>query len=78
MSPWQQDALDLFREARARATETSNIAMHQACGQAIEALVSEGGWVPTDLWKYAYNVRRVHGIPAGRVVTPGSVAYMER
>jgi hypothetical protein len=57
MSPWRQDALDLFREARARATETSNIALHHACSQAIEALAHEGGWVPSDLWNYAYKVR---------------------
>jgi hypothetical protein len=76
MSPWQQDALDLFREARARATETSNIALHQACSQAIEALVSEGGWVPADLWNYACKVRRVHGVPTVRVPKPVSAAYV--
>lgn len=75
MSPWQQDALDLFREARARATETSNITLHQACGQAIEAMVAEGGWVPSDLWTYARTVRRLHGIPAHRVDAPASVAF---
>lgn len=75
MSPWQQDALDLFREARARATETSNITLHQACGQAIEAMVSEGGWVPSDLWTYAHTVRRLHGIPAHGTDTPVSVAF---
>lgn len=77
MSTWQLDALDLCREARARATETSNIALHQACGRAIEALVSEGGSVPDDLQNYASDVRRIHGIPMGRVDAPSSVAYME-
>jgi hypothetical protein len=74
MSPWHQDALDLFREARARATETLNIPLHQACGQAIEAMVSEGGWVPSDLWTYARTVRRLHGIPAHSKDTPVSAA----
>ena len=77
MSPWQQDALDLCREARARALETSNIALHQACGRAIEALVAEGGWVPADLWNYAGNVRRNYGIPAGPIAPSVSAAYVE-
>ena len=77
MSTWQLDALDLCREARARATETSNIALHQACGRAIEALVSEGGSVPDDLQNYARDVRRMHGRPMGRVDAPSSVAYMD-
>lgn len=74
MSPWQLDALDLFREARARATETSNITLHKACSQAIEAMVSEGGRVPSDLKFYARTVRRLHGLPAHRNVKPVSVA----
>lgn len=76
MSPWQQDALDLFREARARATETSSIALHQACSRAIEAMVAEGGWVPSDLWFYARTVRRLHGIPAKFVAAPIAAAHM--
>ena len=74
MSPWQQDALDLCREARARATETSNIELHQACSRAIEALVSEGGSVPMDLRIYARTVRLLHGIPTGHVASAASVA----
>lgn len=73
MSPWQRNALDLFREARARATETSNVALHQACSHAIEAMVSEGGWVPSDLQIYAQTVRRVHGIPVHRSATQVSL-----
>jgi hypothetical protein len=75
MSPWQQDALDLLREARARATETSNITLHQACGQAIEAMASEGSRVPSDLQFYARTVRRLHGLPAHRTDTSVSVAF---
>jgi hypothetical protein len=78
MSTWQQDALDLFRATKARATETSNILLHQACARAIEALVSEGGWVPADLWSYACAVRRRHGIPAVRVATPAFAIQMGR
>lgn len=77
MSTWQLDALNLCRAARARATETSNVALHQACGRAIEALVSEGSSVPGDLQNYARDVRRIHGIPVGRVAAPSSAAYME-
>jgi hypothetical protein len=77
MSPWQQDALDLCREARARATETSNIALHQACSRAIEALVSDGGSVPMDLRIYARTVRLLHGIPTAQVTSAASVAYVE-
>lgn len=76
MSTWQLDSLDLFREARVRATETSNIALHQVCGRAIEALVAEGGWVPADLWNYVCKVRRMHGIPAVFVLTPVSATYV--
>lgn len=77
MSPWQQDALDLFRAARARATETSNITLHQACSRAIEAMVSEGGWVPSDLWFYACTVRRLHGIPVEAVASSPALEYLE-
>jgi len=77
MSPWQQDALDLCREIRARATETSNIALHQACSRAIEALVSDEGSVPMDLRIYARTVRLLHGIPTERIAAPASAAYVE-
>lgn len=76
MSTWQQDANDLFREARARATETSNIALHQACGRAIEAMVAEGGSVPEDLRIYARTVRILHGIPTARAVSTVADAYV--
>lgn len=61
MSPWQEDVLDLFRQTRARATLTSNITLHQACGQAIEALIAEGGSVPSDLQAYAQETLRLFG-----------------
>jgi hypothetical protein len=77
MSPWQLDALDLCREARARATETSNTALHQACARALEALASEGGSVPLDLRIYARTVRLLHGIPMAHVASSASVAYVE-
>ena len=77
MSAWQQDAIDLCREARARATATSNIDLHQACSRAVEALVSEGGSVPMDLRIYARTVRLLYGIPAGQVASSSSAAYVE-
>ena len=77
MSPWHKDALDLCHEARARATETSKIALHQACARAIEALVSEGGSVPLDLRIYARTVRLLHGIPTAHVASAASIAYAE-
>jgi hypothetical protein len=77
MSPWQQDALDLCQEARARATETSNNTLHQACARAIEAMVCEGGSVPLDLRIYARTVRLLHGIPTAYVASAASFAYVE-
>jgi hypothetical protein len=77
MSPWQLDALDLCREARARATETSNTALHQACARTLEALAAEGGSVPLDLRIYARTVRLLHGIPTEHIAAPASAAYVE-
>lgn len=60
MRPWQKDALRLFREARAHATRTSNVSLHQACCRAIETMIAEGGCVPSDLRKYALQIRQCH------------------
>lgn len=76
MSTWQQDAIVPLREAKARATKTSNITLHQACGQAIEVLVAQVVWVPSDLCSYARmlvcsyarQLRRLDGITAHPVV----------
>jgi hypothetical protein len=78
MTSWPQDALDLFRAARARASETSNIALHRACGQAIDAMVMEVGWVPADLWSYACTVRRRHAPSSDRVVQSVLATHLER
>jgi hypothetical protein len=77
MHPWQEDVLGLFRQIQARATQTSNIALHQACGRAIEALVSEGGPVPSDLQSYARETRRIYGPYAGSYVATMSNGYGE-
>jgi hypothetical protein len=53
MRGWQKEALKLFREARAHATKISDGALHQACARAIEAMIAEGGCVPSDLRLYA-------------------------
>lgn len=59
MRLWQKDALRLFREARAHATKTSDVALHQACARAIEAMIAEGGCVPSDLRRYAQLTREL-------------------
>jgi hypothetical protein len=59
MRLWQKDALKLFREARAHATKTSDLALHRACARAIEAMIAEGGCVPSDLRLYAQQMPRL-------------------
>jgi hypothetical protein len=66
MRLWQKDALKVFREARAHAARTSDVRLHQACGRAIEAMVAEGGCVPSDLRIYARETRELYGIPDAR------------
>jgi hypothetical protein len=63
MRLWQKDALKVIREARAHATRTSDPNLHQACSRAIEAMVAEGGCVPSDLRNYARHTRESCGIP---------------
>jgi hypothetical protein len=62
MRQWQKDALKVFREARAHATRTSDLPLHQACSRAIEAMVAEGGCVPSDLRIYARQTRESYSI----------------
>lgn len=57
MRPWQKDAIRLFREARRHADETDNPALHHACCRTIEAMITEGGCVPSELRIYAYEIR---------------------
>jgi hypothetical protein len=76
MSTWQEDVFDLFRQTRARATLTSNITLHQACGQAIEALIAEGGSVPSDLHAYAQETLRLFGPCAHSQITSVSSGYV--
>jgi hypothetical protein len=76
MSPWQEDVLDLFRQTRARATQASNITLHQACGRAIEAMIAEGGSVPSDLNTYAQDIRRLYGPCAPSLVASMSSGYV--
>jgi hypothetical protein len=66
MRPWQSDALKLFREARAHATKTSNTSLHLQCCRVIEAMIAEGGCVPSDLRAYARQVRRLSGTPCAQ------------
>lgn len=75
-SSWRQEAIDLFYAARARATETSNTFLHQACCRAIEAMVAEGSWVPDELCLYAREIRLVYGAPAPFLTETVTGAYI--
>jgi hypothetical protein len=61
MRQWQKDALSVVREARAHATQTSNLSLHLACSRTIEAMVAEGGQVPSELRTYARQIRERYG-----------------
>lgn len=60
MKQWQKDAIKLFRETRSHATRTANARLHLACSRSIEAMVMEGGMVPSDLRIYARETRERH------------------
>lgn len=68
MRQWQKDALSVIREARAHATRTSDIRLHLACSRTIEAMIMEGGQVPSDLRTYARQTRQLYGNEADRTV----------
>ena len=61
MRQWQKDALSVIREARAHATRTSDKRLHLACSSAIDAMVMEGGQVPSELRIYARQTRELYG-----------------
>lgn len=61
MRQWQKDALAVIREARAHATRTSDTRLHLACSRTIEAMVMEGGQVPSELRIYARQTRELYG-----------------
>ena len=61
MRQWQKDALAVIREARAHATRNSDTGLHLACSRAIEAMVMEGGQVPSELRIYARQTRELYG-----------------
>jgi hypothetical protein len=60
MRQWQKDALSIIREARAHATRTSDARLHMACSSTIEAMVMEGGQVPSELRAYARQTRELY------------------
>lgn len=70
MGSWQREAIDLFYAARERATETSNTCLHQACCGAM-VMIAEGGSLPSDLYAYAQETRRLYG-----PCTPSMVGFM--
>ena len=61
MRQWQKDALSVIREARTHATRTSDKRLHLACSRTIEAMVMEGGQVPSELGVYARQTRQLYG-----------------
>jgi hypothetical protein len=62
MRQMHRDALKVIREARAHATRTSDSRLHLACCRTVEALVAEGGVVPSDLRLYARQTREHYGL----------------
>jgi hypothetical protein len=61
MRQWQKDALSVIREARAYATKNADPILHLACARTIEAMVMEGGQVPSELRSYARQARGLYG-----------------
>lgn len=72
MKLWQKDALKVIRAARLHATRNSDDHLHLACSRAIEAMVVEGGQVPSELRAYARQTREVCGSKL-RLQSPASV-----
>jgi hypothetical protein len=77
MRQWQKDALKVIREARAHASRTSDVPLHQACSRAIEAMVAEGGCVPSDLRIYAREIHEHYGIADARKSSAFTVVFVE-
>lgn len=69
MRQWQKQALSVIREARTLATNTSDVELHLACSHTIEAVVMEGGQVPSELRKYAREVQERYGTRASQKAT---------
>jgi hypothetical protein len=67
MKQWQKDALSVIREARAHARRTSDSRLHLVCSRTIEAMVMEGGQVPSDLRTYARQTREHLGEKKGEL-----------
>lgn len=76
MRQWQKDALWVIREARTHATRTSNKHLHLACSRTIDAMVMEGGQVPSDLRTYAREARELYGtqVPSQAVFSASQLA----
>lgn len=60
MRQLQKDALSVIREARAYATKNANPILHLACARVIEAMVMDGGQVPSELRSYARQARDLY------------------
>ncbi len=75
MRQWQKDALSVIREARTHATRTSDKRLHLACSRTIEAMVMEGGQVPSELRIYARQTLHLYGSEVYRQA-PVTAAYL--
>jgi hypothetical protein len=77
MRQWQKDALSVIREARAHAIRTSDKILHLACSNAIDAMVMEGGQVPSELRIYARQSRELYGNQVVPKVTASETQFSE-
>lgn len=59
----QKDALRIIREARAHAMRTSDSRLHMACIRSIDAMISDGCMMPSELRTYARDGRETYGNP---------------
>lgn len=75
MRQWQKDALSVIREARAHATRTSDERLHLACSSAIDAMVMEGGQVPSELRTYSRQTRELYGNQVVSKVTASEMQF---
>jgi hypothetical protein len=76
MSSWHEDALDLFRQARVRASQTSSTTLHLAFGRVIERMFAEGGSIPSDLHAYAQETCLLYGPCAPSLVGSMTGGYV--
>jgi hypothetical protein len=60
MRALQSDAPQPLCEAGVHATRTYNVSLHQASSRDHEAMIAVGGRFPSDLRKFALQIRQCH------------------